>query len=100
QYKLANDRFESDKLFVKNILNTKVFPRLVKLSPVYAPLANHYFDWDAKEAMSKKEIADLAVTLGQLYEVDPEWVEQQTGVPIIEFRNNLPGPADDLKKKV
>lgn len=98
QFKLAKDRFESDKLFVKNIVNSKVFPRLVKLSPVYAPLANHYFDWDAQEMMTKKEIADLAVLLGQVYEVDPEWVEQQTGVPIIGFRNNLPIPADDLKK--
>lgn len=100
QFKLAKDRFESDKLFVKNIINSKVFPRLVKLSPVYAPLANHYFDWDAQEMMTKKEIADLAVLLGQVYEVDPEWVEQQTGVPIIGFRNNLPIPSDDLKKKV
>lgn len=97
QFKLAKDRFESDKLLVKNILNSKVFPRLVKLSPVYAPLQNHYFDWDNQEPMTKMEVAELVVKLNQAYDVDPEWVEQQTGVPILGLKSNI--SIQDQKKK-
>lgn len=43
QYKLAKDRFDSDKLLLKNVINQQLFPRLMKISPVYAVLQNHYF---------------------------------------------------------
>lgn len=96
QFQLAKDRYESDKLLVKNIINAKVFPRLVKLSPVYAPLEKHYFEWDTKEVMTKMEVADLVVKLSSGFEVDPEWVEQQTGVPIIGAKSSNP---EEFKKK-
>lgn len=88
QFRLAKDRFESDKLLVKNILNSKVFPRLVKLSPVYKALEKHYFEWDNQENMTKMEIADLVVKLGQTFEIDPQWVEQETGVPILGLKQS------------
>lgn len=98
QFRLAKDRFESDKLLVKNILNSKVFPRLVKLSPVYQALEKHYFEWDNQESMTKMEIADLVVKLGQTFEIDPEWVEQETGVPILGFKQSISAGADQKKK--
>lgn len=98
QFRLAKDRFESDKLLVKNILNSKVFPRLVKLSPVYKALEKHYFEWDNQENMTKMEIADLVVKLGQTFEIDPEWVEQETGVPILGFKQSISAGADQKKK--
>lgn len=103
QFRLAKDRFESDKLLVKNILNSKVFPRLVKLSPVYKALEKHYFEWDNQENMTKMEIADLVVKLGQTFEIDPQWVEQETGVPILGLKQSeLPsfgGVGGGQKKK-
>lgn len=98
QFRLAKDRFESDKLLVKNILNSKVFPRLVKLSPVYKALEKHYFEWDNQENMTKMEIADLVVKLGQTFEIDPQWVEQETGVPILGFKQSISAGADQKKK--
>lgn len=98
QFRLAKDRFESDKLLVKNILNSKVFPRLVKLSPVYKALEKHYFEWDNQENMTKMEIADLVVKLGQTFEIDPEWVEQETGVPILGFKQSISAGVDQKKK--
>lgn len=97
QFRLAKDRFESDKLLVKNILNSKVFPRLVKLSPVYKALEKHYFEWDNQENMTKMEIADLVVKLGQTFEIDPQWVEQETGVPILGFKQSISAGADQKK---
>lgn len=94
QFKLAENRFESDKLLLKNIVNAEVFPRLAKLSPRYAPLEKHYFDWDKKESMSKKEIAELVDILNRSYDVDPEWVEQETGVPILGVKAHPSGNPD------
>lgn len=104
QFKLAKDRFESDKLMIKNILNKQVFPRLVKLSPVYAGLANHLFEWDNAEIRTSKETAELVDVLGTQFEIDPKWVSQQTGVPILGQKTALAPtdgkPLDEVKKKV
>ncbi|RLZ08587.1 phage portal protein family protein [Faecalibacter macacae] len=108
QMKLANDRFESDKLLVKNIINGEFRQKLIKLSPIYAPMQNHYFEWDNQEAMSKADMADLINKMSQNYIIDPEWAEQQTGVPIIGVREQMmtstnqeqsnQNPADVKKK--
>lgn len=102
QFKLAKDRFESDKLMIKNILNKQVFPRLLKLSPVYSGLTNHLFEWDNTEIRTSKETADLVNVLGNQFEIDPEWVSQQTGVPILGQKTaNAPVnyTQQELKKK-
>ena len=74
QYKLAKDRFEADKLYFKNIFNAHIKPRLIEISPIYAPLANLTFDWDDTESLTQKEIIDAVVKLGTLYEIDQEYV--------------------------
>jgi hypothetical protein len=109
QFKLAKDRFESDKLMIKNTINKQVFPRLVKLSSIYSALSNHYFEWDNAEIRTSKETAELVNILGNQFEIDPEWVEQQTGVPILGQKAS-PNPSKggeqpnqkdlELKKKV
>lgn len=103
QFRLANDRFESDKLLVKNIINGEFRQKLIKISPVYAPLQNHYFEWDNQENLSKSAMADLINKMNQNYIVDPEFAEQQTGVPIIGIRENSFNTQQenpiDVKKK-
>lgn len=103
QFKLAKDRFESDKLMIKNVMNKLVFPRLIKLSPVYSGLANNYFEWDNAEIRTSKETADLVDVLGKTFDVDPEWVTQQTGVPILGLKSAAtpvdPLAVADAKKK-
>lgn len=102
QFRLAKDRFESDKLLVKNIINEQLFPRLIKLSPVYSVLIGHYFEWDNTESQTPKEVAELLAILGQYFELDPEEVSQKTGFKILGQKsggfptNEL---TEDVKKK-
>lgn len=83
QYQLAKDRFESDKLFLKNLINQELIPRLIKLSSVYAPLENHFFEWDNAEVFDATKLADLVVKLGTQFHIDPEYIERKTGIPIL-----------------
>lgn len=90
QYKLAKDRFESDKLFFKYFFNAQIRPRLIKLSPVYAPLKTYSFEWDNAENMGLTELVNLIVKLGEQYEIEPEYLKNTTGIPIIGRLNATP----------
>lgn len=106
QYKLAKDRFESDKLFFKYIFNEEIKPRLVKLSPVYAPLEKHYFDWDNTETLDMHGIIDTIQKIGSIYDIDPDYVSEITGIPILGFKeqpnpfgaSNQPAGGEDKGK--
>ena len=96
QYQLAKDRFESDKLFLANLINQELIPRLIKLSPFYAPLQGHYFEWDNAETFDSNKIADLVVKLGPFFHIDPEQIEQKTGIKILGVKeNNIIPPTND-----
>lgn len=103
QYQLAKDRFESDKLFLANLINQELIPRLLKLSPLYAPLQGHYFEWDNAEVFDSTKIADLVTKLGPYFDIDPEQIEQKTGLKILGLREATPiNPAvtTEAKKKM
>lgn len=95
QYQLAKDRFESDKLFLKNLINQELIPRLIKLSPVYAPLENHAFEWDNAEVFDANKLADLVVKLGTQFHIDPEYIERKTGIPILGVKEQ--GAVSNIK---
>ncbi|WP_417366869.1 hypothetical protein [Flavobacterium beibuense] len=103
QFRLARDRFESDKLLIKNVINQQLFPRLQKISPIYSTLANHYFEWDDSEVQTSKEVADLISKLGQYFEFDIEEVSLKTGLTITANKNYGTTPSkqdeDEAKKK-
>lgn len=100
QFKLAKDRFESDKLMLKNVMNRQIFPRLKKLSQVYTGLEGHYFEWDNSEIRTAKETADLVAILAKDFDVDYEWVSQETGVPITgQKAATVPDEDTEVKKK-
>ena len=86
QFRLAKDRFESDKQFFKYVFNATIRPKLINISPAYSALATHKFEWDDSESMSTQEIIETVVKLGQIYDIDPEYIEQLTGIPIIGTR--------------
>lgn len=88
QFQLAKDRFESDKLFLQNLINQQLIPRLIKLSPVYVPLQNHYFEWDNAEVFDSAKLADLVTKFGQHFYIDPEYIQQKTGIPILGIKEN------------
>lgn len=86
QFRLAKDRFESDKLFFKYQFNAKIRPILINLSPVYAPLHNYRFEWDDSESMDMKEYVSSVVQLANVFELDHAEVAKKTGLPIIGLR--------------
>ncbi|ATA75236.1 DUF935 family protein [Capnocytophaga sp. H2931] len=88
QFELASYRFQSDKLLVKHIINKKLFPLLVKLSPVYSKLSGLRFEWDDDEPMTTEKFLQSVQTLGYHFELDPEQVENITGVKILGVKNN------------
>lgn len=80
---VANDRHESDKLFVKHVINTELIPRLPLISSIYAPLNGLHFDWDESEDMSTTEYIDNITKLaGAGYVMDPEMIAEKTGMPV------------------
>lgn len=83
QYKLAKDRFESDKLLFKYIFNEEVIPRLINLSPVYQPLESYTFEWDNTESLDIKDIIDAIDKIGRVVEIDPEYIEEITGIRVL-----------------
>lgn len=104
QFRLAKDRFESDKLFVKNLFNQQIIPRLIKLSPVYAPLQGYFFEWDNSETQTLDEIIKLIIALAPYFDLDIEEISQKTGLKILGQKAGITGAApaeesEDIKKK-
>ncbi|MDT8412690.1 MAG: DUF935 family protein, partial [Vicingaceae bacterium] len=89
---VANDRHESDKYMLKNIVNTELIPRLKQISQVYSPLEGHYFDWDDMYDLPTNELIDAVTKLGVQYEIDPEYITQKTGIPILGVKQTAPTP--------
>jgi len=99
---VANDRHESDKLFIQNIVNKELLPKLAQLSSVYAPLANLEFDWDESEQLDNGAYIERVVQLTNAgFTIDPEAVAERTGMPITGISQNPtePNPDDGAKKK-
>ena len=100
---VANDRHESDKLFVQNVINKQLLPKLAQLSSVYSQLAGLEFDWDESEQLNNAEYLDRVVKLTQAgFSIDPEAVAERTGIPITGISSQTepaPEPDDGSKKK-
>ena len=100
QFELASYRFQSDKLLVKNIINKKLIPLLVKLSPVYASLNDLRFEWDDEEPLTAEKLCEMMKTLGVYYDFDPEQVESITGLKIVSVKSQVSNfPQVEASKK-
>lgn len=103
QFKIAKDRFEKDKLLVKNIINQYLIPRLIKLSPIYFPLQNHYFEWDDTEVQTQEDVRNMINTLAPYFELDTEEIAQKTGLKIIAQKSETSTipleQQEEIKKK-
>lgn len=96
---IANDRHEADKTRIKYIINQELIPRLIKISPVYSPLAGHYFDWDDSYEIEPSQLIDKAVMLSNAgFELDYEYIEKRTGVKIKGLKPSGGGLAAPEKK--
>ena len=95
---VAEDRHESDKTFVQHVINEELMPRLVALG---YPFAGLRFEWDEFRDMSAGELVDAVAKLAVHYDIDPQHIEERTGIKILGARR-MPGelgPGDDPNKK-
>lgn len=104
QERILGYRLKVDKLIFQYYFNTEVIPRLIKLSPVYAPLEKYNtYEYDESETLSMKEILDAVKSLSQYFEFDIKELVKITGLPITKLRaaigSNLPEPEPDDKQK-
>jgi hypothetical protein len=101
QFRLTKDRYESDKLLVKNVINQDLFPRLKKISTAYKCLANHYFVWDDAEVQTSNEIVEKVSKLAPYFDLDQDEISQKVGLKILGQKSNNPNPeaVEEVKKK-
>lgn len=92
--RLFKYRNQVDKLLFKFYFNEEIKPRLVKLSPVYAPLADLTFEYDESETLTMKEIIEAVQGLSPYYEFSAEELAKITGLPITKIKS-LSGQVSD-----
>lgn len=99
---VAEDRHEADKDFIKDLINTELFPRLIRMG---YKLDGAYFDWDDFNGLPIEKIVDAVSKLSPYYEIDIPYIEEKTGIKILK-QKPLPGAIqnpspekDDEKKK-
>jgi len=101
--RLLKYRHQVDKLLLKFYMNEEIIPRLVKLSSVYSPLANLYFEFDETETMTLAEKIKAVVELSKFYKFDVLELAKITGLPVTEIREAIAAdstpPVDPQKKK-
>lgn len=100
QFQLTKDRYESDKQWFKFFFNREVIPRLISLSPIYAPLAGYTFEWDNTESLAIGDLINAINVLGNQFELDPDDVEAKTGIKILgqKMQNFQPTGGSEEKK--
>lgn len=86
---VAEDRHQSDKADIGYLVNNQLFPRLIKLG---YKLEGVCFEWDELSDLSPKDFVDAVGTLGQLYDINPQHIEERTGIKIDGVRR-MPGEA-------
>lgn len=97
--RLLKLRHQVDKLVFRFYFNEEIRPRLVKLSPVYAPLENLTFEWDESETLSVGDIIKAIQGLSAYYEFDIEELERITGLPFTGIKNAGPTPPGAVEKE-
>jgi len=100
--RLLKYRHQVDKLLLKFYMNEEIIPRLIKLSSVYAPLANLYYEFDEAETMTLAEKIKAVVELSKYYKFDVEELAKITGLPVTEVREAIAAdstPTPDPQKK-
>lgn len=100
QFEFAQFRFTSDKLLVSYVVNEKLIPLLIKLSPVYSFLKDYRFEWDDEDEMTVDKLLKIVEKLGIYFDFDPEQIEQITGLKILGVKSATPAePTAPASKK-
>lgn len=92
---VAEDRHQADKASVLYVINNELLPRLTLLG---YPFANVRFQWDELRDMTPTELVSAVKDLGQVFEINPEYIEQRTGIKIDGIKR-APGEVSDSQRK-
>lgn len=84
---VAEDRHQADKSAVLYVVNNELLPRLILLG---YPLKGIRFQWDSMRDLSAAEVVDAVAKLGMVFDIDPSYVEERTGMRILGARR-MPG---------
>ena len=88
---VAEDRHQSDKSKAIYVINNELIPRLINLG---YPLNDIRFQWDELRDMPSGELVEAVAKLGLVYDIDPTYVEERTGIRILGARR-MPGEISD-----
>ena len=84
---VSDDRHDSDKNDIKDLINAELLWRLQLISPVYGVLKNYTFDWDNSKEMTPAEIVEMVGKLSTAgFEVDTKFITDKTGIPIVGLK--------------
>lgn len=94
---------QSDLTFIEYLVNDELKNKLIALSSKYQILSELKFEWDKSIDLTVKETVDYVVALSDIYEIDPKYVSEKTGIPILGLKKqSSPGtlpPTPPIKKK-
>lgn len=84
---VSDDRHDSDKNDIKDLINAELLWRLQLISPIYGVLKNYTFDWDDSKEMTPAEIVEMVGKLSTAgFEVDTKFITDKTGIPIVGLK--------------
>lgn len=89
--RVAEDRHLSDKMYVKNVVNAELLPRLTAMG--IGSFEGYAFDWDTTEELTLTELIDTVTKLSNHYEIDTDYITEKTGIPILGLKSS--GSATD-----
>lgn len=102
--KVFQNLVESDRDFLRDIVNNQLIPRMVKHG---FPLQGMRFEWDDAVDYTPEQQLRYETMISDRYEVESSYFAEKYGMPVGERRNSLPplanepdeDPEGDSKKK-
>jgi SPP1 gp7 family putative phage head morphogenesis protein len=93
---IADDRHQSDKVFVRRLINNELLPRLTLFGFNFD---GHIFVWDNTIELTTDQKIDIINKINLNYVVDPKYVTEQTGIPIVGTKNTVTAVENTAVKK-
>ncbi|MCH4824285.1 DUF935 family protein [Gramella lutea] len=87
---VADDRHDADKTDIAYLINDELLWRMEMISPLYKGITNYSFEWDESKELSPEDLVETVVKLSSAgYDVDIEYITQQTGIPVTGIRQMI-----------
>lgn len=97
---VSDDRHDSDKNDIKDLINEDLLWRLQLISPAYSQLKNYTFDWDDSKELTAAEVIALVKDISDAgFEVDAKFITDKTGIPIIGLKQTTAATVELNQKK-